>query len=154
MISDEQYLQFSPYFAQEDVEKGEDRLKFLRLLSTLPQTVKELLISENTIEKIINIGTIFRLDEFDTEALSFVVRKLATGEVSIVQGIDLITSEIGLTEEKANNLLNSIVKDILTPLTSRSEQASKAPPSKIPERSDLKIGPEVNKNNIIDLRNR
>ena len=155
MISDEQYLQFSPFFAREDIEKEEDRLKFLGLLSTLPQAVRDLLASENTTEKILNISGDFELDEFDTEALSLVVRKLATGEVSIVQGTELVTREVGLPEEKANELLNLIINEILTPVIGNVKRV--APVQKQPERSDLsspRSDLEKSDPRVIDLRNR
>ncbi len=154
MISEEQYLQFSPYFAQEDVEKEDSRLKFLELLITLPQTVKNLLTSTETVEKIIKIGESFELDEFDIEALSLAVRKLATGEVPPVQGTNLIINEVGVPEEKAATIFNSIISEILAPVVKAPKQTPKEPFSRTPERPDLKIDPGTNKNNVVDLRNR
>ena len=66
MISYDQYIQFSPYFAQLDIDKAEDRAEFLKLFETLPKTVRELLVSMETAEKIINIVKTFMLDEFYT----------------------------------------------------------------------------------------
>lgn len=168
MISDEQYLQFSPYFAQEDIEKEEDRLKFLQFLGVLPQAVRELLISTETTEKIIKIGEKFGLDEFDVEALSVVVRKLATGEVSIVQGVDLIKNEVSVSEEKASDVLGSIMNEVLSPTVEGIKNVQKErfpdrqnqmtiPTQQTPrtqDKPDLKIDPGINKNNVVDLRNR
>src|SRR3989344_4590312 len=100
MISYEIYLQFSPYFAEQDIEEDEERAEFLKLFNGLPQTVKQLITSLDTAEKIINTGKTFGLDEFDTEALSFAVRKVATGEVFIGDGVELIASETGLPPER------------------------------------------------------
>ena len=153
MISDEQYLQFNPCFAQEDIEKEENRFKFLQLLNSLPQTVKDLLTSESTTEKIIKIGDRFGLGEFDTEALSLVVRKLATGEVPVTQGVSLMVNETGLPLEKTESILALIINDILAPIIPNIQTPLKPPP-KIPDKPDLKIDPEVNRNNVVDLRNR
>lgn len=158
MISDEQYLQFSPYFAFEDIEKEEDRLKFFRLLGTLPQTVKTLITSENTVEKALDISKRFGLDEFDAEALSFVIRKLATGEVSIVQGTDLITTEVGLPQEKAGDLLNLIIGEILAPVMGNTPETQfMRPPQKTitPAPENLsQPEPKITDPRVIDLRNR
>jgi len=154
MISEEQYLQFSPYFAQEDIETGDGRLKFIELIGVLPQAVKDLLLATETVEKIVKIGEGFKLDEFDTEALSLAVRKLATGEVPVTQGINLIANEVGVPEEKAATLLNSIISEILSPVAKASKQTPKEPFTRMPEKPDLKIDPGINKNNIVDLRNR
>lgn len=157
MISEEQYLQFSPYFAQEDIEKEDERLKFLQLTGRLPQAVKELLTSIETIEKIVNISSTFGLDEFDTEAVSLVVRKLATGEVPIVQGTELIISEAGLPQEKADDLLDSIINEILAPVVGNVQKIQPVRPLKkttVPVHSLNQTKPETTDSRIVDLRNR
>lgn len=175
MISYLQYLQFSPYFAHEDIEKKEDRLKFFKLLDNSPQKVRELLTSMGTAEKIMNTGKTFGLDEFDTEAVSLVVRKIATGEIFVGDGTDFIVNETELPRERAKSLVSLIVNEILAPALEdiKKIQAQKFPekvtgisetskpfvptrpvPSKLPEKPDLKIEPEINKNNVVDLRNR
>jgi len=165
MISYDQYLQFSPYFAQEDMGKEEDRLNFLKLFNTLPQTVRNVLTSLDTAEKIINIGKTFGLDEFDTEALSFAVRKIITGEVFIGDSVELIAGEVGLTPEKAKNLLGLIVNEVFAPAL---EDIKKIQNEKFPQRFGVPVQPQSqvpppikqpkpaqNDNpNIINLRNR
>lgn len=175
MISYEQYLQFSPYFAQKDVEKKEDCLKFFKSFDALPQSVKNLLTSLDTTEKIINAGKTFGLDEFDTEATSLAVRKIATGEIFVGDGANFIANETELSRERAKSLIGLIVNEILAPALDdiKKIQAQKFPekvtgiseiskpftparptPQKFYEKPDLKIEPEINKNNIVDLRNR
>lgn len=160
MISDEQYLQFSPLFAQEDIEKEEDRLKFLELLGTLPPAVKTLLTSEDTAEKVINAGKTFKIDEFDTEAVSLVIRKIATGEILINDGADLIAKETELSPERAESLFGLIVSEILAPVM---ENIKKVQPTKLsqkpiaPPTQNYPGQPEPDQTTnprIVDLRNR
>lgn len=166
MIPDEQYLQFSPYFAQEDVEKEEDRLKFLEILKNLPQKIKDLLISESATEKIVNIGKTFGLDEFDTEALSFAVRKIATGEVFIGDGVELIANETGLPMERAKSVFGLIVNEVFA---SALEDIKKIQTTKFPQKFgnvSAPVRPQTQSSisrpkpdqtadpNVIDLRNR
>lgn len=169
MISYELYLQFSPYFAQQDIEKNEERAEFLKLFNSLPQTVKNLLTSLDAAEKIINIGKTFGLDEFDTEALSFAIRKIIAGEVFIGNGIELIANETGLPSERAKNLLSLIANEVLAPAL---EDVKKIQAAKFPQRFGSAPAPvqtQVKPNlaparqpeppqspnpNIIDLRNK
>lgn len=175
MISYDQYLQFSPYFAQEDIEKPEDRLNFFKLFDGSTQKIKELLPSMEIAEKIMNIGTTFGLDEFDTEAISLAVRKIAMGEIFVGDGVDFIANETELPRERAKSLVSLIVNEILAPALDdiKKIQSQKFPekvaktsetpkpfipsrpaPPKFSERPDLKIEPDISKNNIVDLRNR
>lgn len=169
MISYELYLQFSPYFSQQDIEKKEERAEFLKLFNSLPQTVKGLLVSMDTTEKIINIGKTFGLDEFDTEGLAFAVRKIATGETFIGDGVELIANETGLPPERAKNLLGLIANEIFS---HAMENIKKIQTAKFPQRvgavpapiqtqvkSNLTPArrPELSQDpnpNVIDLRNK
>src|SRR3989344_314377 len=149
MISYDQYIQFSPYFAQLDIDKAEDRAEFLKLFETLPKTVKELLVSMETAEKIINIGKTFMLDEFDTEALSFAVRKIVTGEVFIGDGAEFVASEAGLPPERARNLISLMVNEIFHPAL---EDIKKIQTAKFPGR--FGVSAQTVNPNVINLRNR
>ncbi len=165
MITYEPYLQFSPYFAEQDIEKEEERAKFLKLFNGLPQTVKNALTSLDTAEKIVNIGKTFGLDEFDTETLSFTTRKIATGEVFVGNGTELIAHEVGLPPERAKNLLGLIVNEVFAPAL---EDIKKIQTAKFPQRfgapvqSQSQVPPPVKQPeptqsdnpNVINLRNR
>jgi len=165
MISHRQYLQFSPYFAQQDIEKTDDRIKFLKSFDNLPQPIKDLLTSLDTTEKITNAGKTFGLDEFDTESLSFAIRKIATGEVFIGNGVELIADETGLPPERAKSVLGLVVNEIFAPAL---EDIKKIQTSKFPQRfgAPIQAQPQVpppvkqpepaqNDNpNVINLRNR
>ena len=131
MISYYQYLQFSPYFAQQDIEKTDDRIKFLKSFDNLPQPIKDLLTSLDTTEKIINTGKTFGLDNYDTEAVSFVVRKIAAGDTFVGEGASLISTETELPLEKAKNLLSLVVREILSPAL---EDVKKIQTIKFPQR--------------------
>jgi hypothetical protein len=131
MITYHQYLQFSPYFAQQDIEKGEERAEFFKLFNSLPQTVKNLLTSMNTAEKIINGGGTFGLDEFDIEAVSLAIRKIATGEIFVGNGANFIANETELPPERAKSLFSLIVKEVLAPAL---EDIKKIQTTRFPER--------------------
>ena len=165
MITYELYLQFSPYFAEQDIEKDEERFGFLKLFNGLPQTVKTLITSLGTAEKVVNIGKTFGLDEFDTEAFSFAVRKIATGEVFIGDGVALIAGETGLPTERAKSVLGLIVNEVFVPAL---EDIKKIQTSKFPQRFGAPVQPQTQVQppvrqpettrttdpNIINLRNR
>lgn len=170
MITNEQYIQFAPYFALEDIEDKSERLEFIKLFSSLPQNIKNILISAEITEKIINIGKNFELDEFDIEALSYTIRKLATAEVFIGDGIEFIANKTGLTLEKAKNVLGLIINDIFNPtaledikkiqtlkFTNRIESAVESKPRQ-EDQSPIQASttntiPKIN-SNTIDLRNK
>ena len=165
MITYDQYLQFSPYFAEQDIEKNGERAGFLNLFNGLPQTVKNLVTSLDAAEKIVNIGKTFGLDEFDTEALSFAIRKIATGEVFIGNGVELIAGETGLPLERAKNVLGLIVNEVFAPAL---EDIKKIQTSKFPQRFGVPVQPQsqvpppvkqpeppqATNPNVINLRNR
>lgn len=169
MISYELYLQFSPYFAQQDIKKSGERAKFLKLFNDLPQTVKNMLTSLDTAEKIINIGKTFGLDEFDTEGFSFAVRKIATGETFVGDGVELIVGETGLPTERAKNLLGLVVNEVFS---SALEDIKKIQAAKFQQRVGAVSAPVQTQTkpnlapakqpepsqspnpNVIDLRNR
>lgn len=160
MITYDQYLQFSPYFAQEDIEKEGERLKFFKLFDTLPQNVRNLISSMDTAEKIMNIGATFGLDEFDTEAVSLVVRKIATRETPITDEAGLIANETGLSRERAQSLLNLIVDEILAPVMDDLKKIqSQITVQPKPVQSTKPVLPEPaapspDSDRIVDLRNR
>jgi|SRR3989344_1406659 len=154
MISFEQYLQFSPYFAQEDIEKEEDILKFFESFDRSSPKIKNFLTSMDTAEKIINTCKSFQLDDYDTEAVSLAVREVAMGKIPISELGDFIVNETELPPEKATDLANLIINQVLAPTTNGFAENSKASTQKTPEKPDLKIDPGVNRNNVVDLRNR
>ncbi|MBI2674369.1 MAG: hypothetical protein HYX22_01360 [Candidatus Yanofskybacteria bacterium] len=152
------------------MEKSEERARFLKLFNDSPQMVKNLLTSLDTAEKIINTGKTFELDEFDTEALSFAVRKIAAGEVFIGGGVELIAHGVGLPSERAKNLLGLIVNEVFAPAledikkiqTAKFPQRFGAPSSVAAQTSQTQIRPPVKQPepaqsdnpNVINLRNR
>lgn len=159
-----QYTQFSPYFAQQDIEKEEERLNFFRSFDVLPQTVKNLITSMDTAEKITNIGTTFGFDEFDTEGLAFAIRKIAAGEIFVGDSVDFIANEIELPRERAEILVSLIVNEVLTPAI---DDIKKIQAAKFPQRTRVAIPPQVQttverseparnnaNSNVIDLRNK
>lgn len=169
MISYYQYLQFSPYFAQQDVEKTDDRIKFLKSFDALSQTIKDLLTSLETAEKIINTGKTFGLDDYDTEAVSFVIRKITAGEIFVGDGADFIANEAELPLERAKNLLSLIIREIFAPaledikkiqstkLAQRTGRVSTSVQTQAKSNLAPARQPELSQNpnpNVIDLRNR
>lgn len=162
MINHLQYLQFSPYFALQEAEKPEERREFLNLFDKLSQKVRELLTSLEVSEKLMSIGKTFGLEELDTEALSFAVRKIATGEVFVGNGTEFIAGETGLPIERARELLNLIVNEVFTPALEdiKKIQAAKFPQTGTPVQSQVrppikKPEPSQTVNpNVVNLRNR
>lgn len=163
MISYEQHLQFSPYFALQDVETADERLGFLKVFDGLPQKIKELLISMDVTEQIMNTGTSFDLDESDIESVSFMVRKIAAGEIFIGDAEVFISDGLEITRERAKNLLGLIVNEVFAPSL---EDIKKVQTEKFPQRfgaAEERVSPAQYEDNIgtgtanpnvINLRNR
>lgn len=160
MIAYPQYLQFSPHFAQLDIEKPEDRVRYLKLYDDLPQKIKDLLVSMVTAEKVMSIGQVYGLDEFDTEAVALAVRKIAVGEIFIGDAARFISNETELPYERAKTLVSSIANEVLAPALDdvKKIQSSKFSQQPQTDGSGTPTKPsqpdQVRNPNTIDLRNR
>jgi hypothetical protein len=162
MISYEQYLDYSPYFAQIDIEAPSSRAEFLELFNKTPKSVRDLVTSAETAEQIFNLGTIFKLDEYDTEVVAHVIRQIAVGEIPLAEAVKITSKEIKISLDRAREILDSCFRDILTPvvedikkiqavrfsgadISTKEHTATNMP--KIPVSSAA-----VNPSNVVDLR--
>lgn len=173
MISNFQYLKFGPYFAQQDIEQPENRKIFLQSFDTLPQTIKDLLTSIETAEKIINLGNSFKLDDFDIESVAILARKIATGEIFVGNASEILVTETEIEPSKSKDLVSGLVLEILSPALDDikkiqsvkfTQTGSNALPPK--EKSRLSpvapepvaprkvVPPQTTNPNVINLRNR
>lgn len=165
MITTEQYLLFSPYFAAIDTEKKEGRIQFLKVFEKAPQSIRNLITSTETIEKIVSACELFHMDKYDIEGVSYSIRKIALAEIPITTAVRFIASETELSTEQAQNLLGTILRDIFS---SAIEDIKKIQHEKYPELvqkslvSQSKTPPhlkipapptDINEGNIVDLRN-
>lgn len=162
MISYEQYLDYSPYFAQVDIEAPSTRAEFLELFNKIPQQAKDFMVSMETAEHIFNLGTSLKLDAYDTEAIAYIIRQIMTGEISLAKATEVVVREIKVSPEDARKILGSCFRDVLTPVvedikkiqtlrfpntSTLPEKQSTANPPRTPTPSSV-----INPSNIVDLR--
>lgn len=163
MISYEQYLDYSPYFAQIDIEAPSSRAEFLELFSKTPQSVKDFIVSTETAERVFSLGTSLSLDEYDTEAIAYVIRQITIGEIPLTEAVNTVIREIKVSPDVARKILNSCLRDLLTPIL---EEFKKIQVTRFPEsvvqsqnrsvtnsgKASLPAG--VNPSNVVDLRSK
>jgi hypothetical protein len=162
MISYEQYIDYSPYFAQIDIEAPSSRAEFLELFNKTPQLIKNWVTSTETAELLLNMGISFKLDEYDTEAIAYVIRQIVVGEIPLIEAPDTIAQEIKISPNTAREILGACLRDILTPVLEEVKKIQAArfpnitPQTKNQNMANLQksFAPsaDVNPSNIVDLR--
>lgn len=145
MISDREYLQFSPYFAQIEIEKKEERSQFLRLFEAASPQTKALLTNPDTTEFITGVARQFRLDEYDTESVSWVFRKALLGQIPQNKVVEILSKETDLDLEAAGRLWTVLDQKFWGP-SPASNMTRPTPEPRPSSRTD------VNPDNVIDLR--
>jgi hypothetical protein len=116
MITNEQYTLFSPYFAEQDTEDPATRASFLSAFDQLPQRIREFLTATETTEKVLSLGKNLGLDELDTETLSRIVRRLASGELFLGKAPEECQTELGIEKDAATKLLTRLLNEIFPPV--------------------------------------
>lgn len=161
MISYEQYLDYSPYFAQVDIEAPSSRTEFLELINRASPSVKNFIAAMETAEKIFNMGASFMLDEYDTEAVAYVIRQITVGEIPVAKAIDALVREIKVSSDTAREILESCLRDVLTPIiedvkkiqTLRFQNPQKQDAS-IMNQKNNPVSVDMNPSNVVDLRHK
>ena len=141
-----------------------------RVLS-LPESIKNILMDSSTAEFIEdNLGQNFDLNRVQIAEITRTIRDVLLGEFSVNNMALVISRNLKIDLTVANQIQDKIVSDLFGPAIEdlRKLQAEKfsentnnsssmplqSSTSKIPEKPDLKIAPGINRNNIVDLRNK
>ncbi len=139
------YYFYTPYFAQIDEEAPEQRQYFLDVYDTLPQQLKDFLVSESTAGQVVGLGNKYGLVRDQKEVLSRIIRDVVSGIYSTNDLQALLTNELQLPPEYISEIYNDTAQIFEAILNSIQEPTNLTPPPVIP-------GQQVNPNNIIDLR--
>lgn len=142
---------------------------FLQKVNNISISTKNILTAEDTVEFVITLAEDFELTDEQSVNLSRIIRDILIGDLVINDLTITIGQKLMLDQDTAkqigdtiiNNLLAPVVEDIKSLQTQRFTEKISQPtvPSepqmpKIPNRPDLKIEPNINRNNVIDLRNK
>lgn len=140
-----------------------------RVLS-LPESLKNILMDSSTAEFIEeNLGPAFDLTPDQKTEITRIIRDIILGDVSLNSMPSLVSSKLVVDQNTSTQITNKVVNDLFGPAiedikklqaerfqgrTNKPNISQEYQSPKTPERPDLKIDPSINKNNIVDLRNR
>ena len=140
-----------------------------RVLS-LPESIKNILMDSSTAEFIEdNLSQNFDLNRVQIIEITRIIRDVLLGEFSVNNMALVISRNLKIDLTVANQIQDKIVSDLFGPVIEDIKKLQgKRPPEKIyspvvpnrsqvpkiSERPDLKIAPSINRNNIVDLRNK
>lgn len=155
-----EYLQFSPYFTQADVENPDQREQFLASYAEAPQSIKDFLVAEETSEQIQSLAQRFNLDEEETEGVALTVRKIALAEINLQNAESLLLAETNQEGDMLRQILRAILTEVLASVIEDVKNLYRARPIQQPATNPnqpKKISPagieSVTSDNVIDLRN-
>lgn len=142
---------------------------FLQKVNNLSIPVKSVLTGEDTVEFIITLAEDLEFTDEQSANFSRILRDVLVGDLLINNLAITLSKKLDLNQDMAkriydhitNNLLNPIAEDIKKLQTNKYPGGTSNPtispraqPPRVPERPDLKIEPEINRNNVVDLRNK
>ncbi len=142
---------------------------FLQKVNMLSVPIKNILTDANTVEFIITLAEDFELSNDQSASISRVIRNVLIGDLLVNDLTTSISQKLTLDQDTAKQIRDSIVNNLLAPITedikklqdekfpettNRPVMPSRPQTPKIPERPDLKIEQDINRNNVVDLRNK
>jgi len=150
----------------ENYSEDYDWQEFTIKLNSLPQTLRDLLFDPGLMEFVMDVSTDSALSEAQTKKLSEIIGEFIMG--SLRDGdLPNILSQSGIAPDIAQKIRDKVgekEEGLETPQSYRppvkpnqSQYIPRSAPSRSPiasERPDLKIEPDINRNNIVDLRNK
>lgn len=144
--------------------------EYIQRVRSLPESVKNVLMDTSTAEFIEeNLGPNFNLTSEQKTEITRIIRDVLLEDLFIGDMAQSISARMRVAPDEAKRIKDSIVSVLFKTATEdiKKLQTDKFPEKvnrpamtteprapKIPERPDLKIGPDINKNNIVDLRNK
>jgi len=133
--------------------KSEDYFTaYTKMVLTLPESIRSILMDSSTAEFIEeNLGPSFGLNKESKIEITRIIRDILLGDVSLNSMPSLISSKLNTDQNTSVQIANKIVNDLFGPAI---EDIKKLQAPKISEKPDLKIDPSINRNNIVDLRNK
>lgn len=154
----------SKYVTPFDVDKHSksnySSLSFFQKVSSLTDSIKDLMANPSTADFIEeNLGQNFNLNPEQKTEITRIIRDVLLGDLFIGEMAQNISLKAKLSPDEAKRVKDSIVSVLFKPA---AEDIKKLQTQKFPEKinrpilekTDLKIEPNINRNNIVDLRNK
>jgi len=106
-----------------------------------------------------NLGPNFNLDNEQKKKITIIIRDILLGDTSLNSMPVLISSKLNIDPNTSAQIANKIMGGLFEPAIEDLKKIQiKSFPEKInrpiTEKPDLKIEPGINKNNVVDLRNK
>lgn len=134
--------------------------EYTRKVLSLPESVRNILMDSSTAEFIEdNLGSSFNLTLEQKTEITRVIRDVLLGDLFIGEMAQNISVKAKIAPDEAKGIRDLIVSSLFKPATEdiKKLQIQKFPEKigrPIPGRPDLKIESDINRNNVVDLRNR
>ena len=155
MISPENYLRYSPFFAKAYSMSDLEWEKLQDKIDNLSHSLYDVLISPKSSEFLRTLGTNNNLSEIQIVDLAATVRDLIMTEIYLGDIIARIQIKLGISFDQASRMANAVTSDLLGPVLAEikklhaekfSTTKSSGEPQQIPSLHEQNIG------NVIDLR--
>lgn len=155
-LQEKKYL--TPYVAWLNIIGNNEREvnRFIKQVEQLPADTQSILKNFSTAEFIEDkLAPQFNLNSQQVNALVIAIKNLLLGELHGEDFISNIQTSIKIDPETSDQIVDMISKELLgSAIVSSPVVPMGFLDPKIPERPDLKIEPDINRNNIVDLRNK
>jgi|SRR3989338_127502 len=126
--------------------------EYTRRVLALPESVRNIMMDSSTAEFVgENLSSTYNLTAEQGTEITRIIRDILLGDAPLNSMPSLISSKLDTDQETSSQIANKIVNELFSPAI---EDIKKLQADRPPERPDLKIDPSINKNNIVDLRNR
>lgn len=145
-------------------------LSFFQKVSSLPDSIKNIMADPSTTDFIEDtLGPNFKLTNNQKTEITRIIRDVLLADLFIGEMAQSISVKAKLAPDEAKGISDLIVSELFGPaiedikriqaqiFTERVNKPTtivESRPPKIPERPDLKVDPDINRNNIVDLRNK
>jgi len=149
------YLSLEPFFAFSDKDLEIERQEFIDAYSTLPLSIKNIISGSATLQFLLAIGAEFQIQRIKLEGLSRIIRDILIAKIYIGDMQNIIRDYLQIDELLSKTITTRIVSELFSPAISEIKAlqqrtfASRIGQSKVQSNSN-----QINRNNIIDLKNK
>lgn len=157
---------YSPFDAlTKNFDNDVDWESFSARLSALPQSTQNIIFDTSTMEFFMDLAETYSLDANQSELLSKITGNTILGNIFVGDMMNEIAQKLGLNQRVAQQVRIQIINELFAPaiedikkiqkekFPNRISSQNQTPQSAIPQRPSIFRPPNINENNIIDLRN-
>ncbi len=133
---------------------------YTKIVLSLPESIKNILMDFSTAEFIEeNLGSSFNLTSEQKTEITRIIRDVLLGDLFIGEMAQSVSIKAKLDPDEAKKIKDSIVSVLFKPAAEdikklQTERFPEKINKPIPEKPDLKIEPDINRNNVVNLRNK